>query len=144
MHRGAHGDAPQGALAELRVEPFGELVRAERGADAADVVDPDVGRGFRELLRFDHRDDVHGEGREGCERAAPCAARRRADGASMIPRGQLRAARADAAHNFAAGKTALPAVLMPSNMPRSESVLRRDQCDIMAGEGAADRAARDC
>ena len=68
MHRGAHGDAPRAlALAELRVEPFGELVRAERGADAADVVHSDVGRGLRELFRFDHRDDVHGEGREGGE-----------------------------------------------------------------------------
>ena len=70
MHRGAHGDAPQAlALAELRVEPFGDLVRAERGADAADVVHSDVGRGFRELLRFDHRDDVHGERTEGRESA---------------------------------------------------------------------------
>ena len=68
------------------------------------------------------------------------------------PRGQLRAARADAYAQFrgrwqgcrgdraehrAAGS------IDTSDMPRSESMLRRYKCDVVACERAADGAARD-
>ena len=151
MHRGAHGDAPQAlALAEFGVEPFGELVGTERGADAADVVHSDVGHGLRELFRFDHRDDVHRECAEGREPAQRSTVSTRVlsnftrlDGASMIqPRGQLRAARADAYAQFRGrwqgcrgdrAEHGAAGCVDARNMPRGESVLRRDKRNIMAG-----------
>ena len=71
MHRGAHGDAPQAGKAELRAravwlctEPSTRRRRCRRCSlrrrPAMQC----------ELLGFDHRDDVHGEGREGVNAAA--------------------------------------------------------------------------